>query len=174
MTPVDLAPYLNARAATTDAERPRGGFNAWGNSFPAEELPFGGSLTLRGIAFHLVSRDGLDHVEALGQTIALRAPARASALALLACGEMGPQQARVSVPAGAFDVIAGGWLADDGTNVDGAFAATHLHYAGGYELARLRPVLWPVVIRWPSPAWITSIALSANPLFHIAAMTLLD
>lgn len=172
--PVDLAPHLNARAATTDVQRHLGGFNAWGNSFPAEELPFGGTLELRGIPFRLIAADGLDHVEALAQTIEMPAPVRATALALLACGEMGQQEIEVTIDGESFEVIVAGWLADSDADTGGAFVASHLHYPGGYELSRLRPVLWPRVVEWPGVRDVTAIHLSANPLFHVVAMTLLE
>jgi hypothetical protein len=173
---ISLRPHFNARAATSDDERTRGGFNAWGNSFPREELTFDEVFEVDRIPFRL-ERDGtLDHLEADGQCVQLP-EAEAAALALLAFGEMGPQRARIVMESDgephAIDVEAAGWLVDGTSQVERALDCTHLHYPGGYELAHLRPVMWPYVFTLPRQGNWRRLRIEANPLFHIAAATLL-
>ena len=97
--PVDLTPWLNAAVATFDGERPRGALNAWGNSFPAEELPFGSLLKVGGVDFRLPAKapGEPDSVEPFGQTIVVPGAPRAVGIALLCCGEMGDQWVPVRV-----------------------------------------------------------------------------
>lgn len=170
--PIDLRPHLNARAATHDDERERGGFNAWGNSFPAEELTFDEMIDVGGLPFLLERRGERDHLEANGQRVVLP-DVPAAAIALLAFGEMGPQRTTMAVDGHEIDIEAAGWLIDGQTRAEGALDCTHLHYPGGYELAHLRPVMWPYVFRLPRRARWTQIRLGTNPLFHVAAATLL-
>jgi hypothetical protein len=174
---VDLRTLFNARAATYDYERHRGGFNAWGNSFPAEELPFDKKALVGGVPFSLARSGEGDHLEAAGQVLDLPRPVEASTLALLAFGEMGAQC--IAVIAGGshscdvLNAFVPGWLVDGSSPVRGGLACTHLHYPGGYELAQLRPVMWLCSLELPQRSEIAQLAFGANPLFHIAAATLL-
>jgi hypothetical protein len=176
----DLAPLHNARAATTDLERRVGGVNAWGNSFPAEELPFGGVLHAGGVPFIIGPwRGGSDHVEALGQTLPLSNVSPCTGLAILCFGEMGDQDLLLEVVCAdgrRFDLqaLAWGWLVQRGHPVppDG-FACSHLHYPGGYELDHLRPVLWCNSFRWDDLLSPVRLRLGTNPLFHLMGVTCL-
>jgi hypothetical protein len=177
---VELQPYLNATAATTDAERASGSLNAWGNSFPAEELPFGATLTIAGIPFQLqTGRERFDHVEALGQTVDLPVMPPASGIALLCFGEMGSQEVDLELYAGSslhyrIRVTGRAWLIDGAPPEDEAYyLCSHLHYVGDYQLSLLRPVLWCRRFDWQKPATITKIVLGRNPLFHLFAVTCL-
>ena len=180
--PVDLAPWLNAAVATFDGERPRGALNAWGNSFPAEELPFGSVLTVGGIEFLLpAKRPGEpDSVEPLGQTIEIPGSPSAVGIALLCCGEMGDQRVGVRAWNGDkeaiadFVAVARGAMVPAGTDLGGeGFAGSHLHYPGGYDLALALPAAWRFQHLWEQPRPVTRLALGVNPLFHLLAVTLL-
>ena len=180
--PLDLTPWLNAAVATYDGERPRGALNAWGNSFPAEELPFGSTLTVGGVPFRLPAKapGGPDSVEPLGQSLTI--PEReAAGIALLCCGEMGDQRVPVRVSDGRggtvadFVAVARGAMVPAGADLGGeGFAASHLHYPGDYDLALALPALWRVEHRWEAPASVARVELGANPLFHLLAITLLE
>jgi hypothetical protein len=182
MTPVDLTPWLNSAIATFDGERPRGALNAWGNSFPAEELPFGSTLTVGGVPFQLPVKapGGPDSVEPLGQRLEI--PSReAAGIALLCCGEMGDQRVSIRVfddrgeAVADFVAVARGAMVPAGTDLGGeGFVASHLHYPGDYDLALSLPALWRVEHRWESPRLLARIELGANPLFHLLAATLLE
>ena len=175
-----LEPYLNQFAATGDDARSRGRFNAWGNSFPAEEVPFGKVWTVAAMDFQMpVYRDRQpDHVEAAGQFIPLPVPADLQGLAILCCGEMGDQALSLTLhskrgPALAAECHAGGWLVDPSRPVDAScLMFTHLHYPGDYELSHLCPALWAMAVDLPEPFPLTGITLGTNPLFHIFAITL--
>lgn len=178
MIPIDLRSHMNAYAATYDRDRSLGTVNAWGNSFPAEELPFGDCVVVDGLCYELAPKaEGeVDHVEALGQVLALRRPA--TGLALLMFGEMGEQQLDLEIDFADGStrrerVLANGWLVA-GEPAAGAacLRCSHLHYVGGYELALLRPVLWSESIRWGRTDAV-GLRLGVNPLFHIVALTAL-
>jgi hypothetical protein len=174
---IDLGPYRNAASATFDAERDRAAVNAWGNSLPAEEMPAGPAFELAGVTFSLPERPGgLDRVEALGQTITLARPLRASGIALLGFGEMGDQSLEIELcsgraPARRLDVLAHGWLSDEGGPAEDCYRFSHLHYPGGYELSSLRPALWCSKYEWGDAAPLTKVVLGRNPLFHLFALT---
>ncbi|HET9210881.1 MAG TPA: hypothetical protein VFR03_10815 [Thermoanaerobaculia bacterium] len=181
--PLDLTPWLNATVATLDGERPRGALNAWGNSFPAEELPFGSTLTVGGILFQLPPRNpgGPDSVEPLGQALEVPGAPEAAGIALLCCGEMGDQRAPVRVldscgeAVADFVAVARGAMVPAGADLrEEGFAASHLHYPGDYDLALALPALWRVEHRWGSAKPVARVELGCNPLFHLLAITLLD
>jgi hypothetical protein len=182
VTPLDLTPWLNAAVATLDGERPQGALNAWGNSFPAEELPFGSTLRVGDVLFRLPIRNpgGPDSVEPLGQALAI--PEReAAGIALLCCGEMGDQRVPVRVSDGrgrtvaGFVAVARGAMVPAGADLgDEGFACSHLHYPGDYDLALALPALWRVEHRWESPEPVARVELGINPLFHLLAITLLE
>ncbi|HEU4882763.1 MAG TPA: hypothetical protein VFT45_10970 [Longimicrobium sp.] len=178
-TPVPLDGLRNARAATRDADRHRGGVNAWGNSFPAEELPFGAALRVGGIPFVLPPVDGEhDHVETLGQAIRIPPASPSLGVALLCFGEMGDQALGVDLYGHGGEHLplvarAKGWLVPRGEAPADAHVCSHLHYPGGYELDPLRPALWCSASRWEAPVAAALLRLGINPLFHLVAVTLL-
>jgi len=175
---IDLSSLQNAAGATFDFERNHGGVNAWGNSFPAEEIPFGQTLTVADIPFRLPVKDGkFDHLEALGQTIELAQTSPAIGLAFLCFGEMGDQEIELTVVFSDghekhLQVRANVWLADNSQadEVTG-FTCSHLHYPGDYELSYLRPTLWCHRVDWTPAAIVVRMHLGMNPLFHIFAAT---
>lgn len=177
---LDLADIVDSVGATFDTERPAGAFNAWGNSFPAEELPFGRRTVVDGISYELVDKAPRqpDHFEALGQRLPVGPPHRpVNALALLAAGEMGPQEltVRVHLATGvqSRSVVIRGWEVRPETPVTAdQLRGSHLHYPGDYDLALLVPVLWSHVLPLPGGP-VTAIEPLANPLVHIFAITLL-
>jgi hypothetical protein len=180
--PIDLTPWLNAAVATFDGERPRGALNAWGNSFPAEELPFGAALTVGGVLFQLPAKapGAVDSVEPLDQAVTIPGSPRALGIALLCCGEMGDQWVAVRVLDALGEVVADfaatarGAMIPAGSNLgDEGFACSHLHYPGDYDLALALPAAWIFRHRWEKPAPVARVELGANPLFHLLAMTLL-
>ncbi len=178
---LSLEPFLNSIGATYNTQRAAGLLNAWGNSFPAEELPFGSTLTVGGIPFQLPdkARTNYDIVEPLGQTIALPDSGPVAVLALLGCGEMGDQFLNVRAirtgdgaplelraMAKGFTVVPADDLGPD------AWRFTHLHYPGDYDLGILTGALWCFEHRFEEPVRLTRLELGTNPLFRIAALTL--
>lgn len=176
-TAVPLDAHLNAHAATWNDERAAATLNAWGNTFPAEELPFGETVELGGIPYRLPRkrRGGFDHVEALGQRIALTS-ADVDAIAVLCFGEMGDQRLRATLHGSGgsapLQIIAPGWLVPhDVVPGPGALACRHLHY-GGYELDLLRPSAWSVRHALPRAMRVDRLELAEQPLVHVFAITL--
>jgi hypothetical protein len=176
---LDLTPYRNALAATYDSERSRGSVNAWGNSFPAEELPSAGRVEVADVPFRLPERGpSHDSLEATGQLIGLPGEPRVRGIALLCFGEMGTQELDLGVvgPRGMrrITVLAPGWLVPDGLpHTEPGIRFSHLHYPGDYELTALRPVLWCRTARWAPTDSTQALQVGENPLFHILAVTLL-
>jgi hypothetical protein len=178
--PVNLDPYCCASAATWNHDRSLGCANAWGNSFPAEELPFGDNLEIAGIPFRLPHKRAADHIECLGQTVSLGAAKPSSGVAFLSFGEMGDQELTVQFHGDAgvsreVKATTREWLIDDRPVEERrCYSCSHLHYPGGYELKLLRPVCWANVHLWDNPALLRKMQLGFNPLFHLFAVTLLD
>lgn len=177
---VDLTPHLNAVGGTFDSDRSAGALNAWGNTFPAEEVPFGGELLVGDLSFSLpVKRGPLDHVETLGQVLTLGKTAVARGMALLCLGEMGVQDVEMFVSDTQARCLesrlqAGAWLVPRGSkSPPDAFACTHLHYRAGYELDLLRPCMWAREHRWARDLEVERIRFGVNPLVHVFAVTLI-
>lgn len=180
---VDLAACCNAAGITGDGAREAGAFNAWGNSYPAEELWRGAMRRVGGVPFQLPGPGAWDHVEALGQVIALPGDGPGlddvRGLALLCSGEMGDQTLAVEAMdsgggAVSLEVAVPGWLVEGTrTSVPDGHLCTHLHYPGGYELCHLKPVLWCVQAALPDARALAALRLGDNPLVHVFALTLL-
>lgn len=178
---LSLEPLLNSIGATYDSERAGGLLNAWGNSFPAEELPFGSMLTVGGIPFRLPdkARTSYDVVEPLGQPIELPDGGPVAALALLCCGEMGDQSLEVrairtdgGAPIELLAVAKGFTVAPSQDLGPNAYRFSHLHYPGDYDLDILTGALWCFQHPFAEPVRLTRLELGTNPLFRIAALTL--
>lgn len=175
---LELGNYCNATSSTFDHTRYLGRANAWGNSFPAEELPPGKVITVGTVPFRLaVSDDRRDNIEALGQIMDLPKLPAVVGLALLCYGEMGKQ----ALPIWAMGVdgrkrsrvaVAEGWLVEkDAPAQSSGHVLSHLHYNDGYECAALRPALWCWKTDWDDPFRFERLILGVNPLFHIVAIT---
>jgi hypothetical protein len=178
---VTLEPLFNSIGATSDSQRRAGLLNAWGNSFPAEELPFGSTLTVGGIPFQLPdkARTNYDVLEPLGQTIELSDDGPLAALAFLCCGEMGEQYVDVrAIRADGgepieFSVMAKGFsvLPDEDLGPE-AYRLTHLHYPGDYDLGLMTGALWCFQHPFAKPVRLARLELGTNPLLRIAGLTL--
>jgi hypothetical protein len=181
MHAIDLAPHCNAHAATFDDGRNLGFVNIWGNSFPAEEVPFGHNMIVGGISYQLATKlpGAPDHVEALGQLIEVRAAAGGQALGVLGFGELGSQDLTLALT-DRFGVVVRirmtlpNWLLPRDTPCSAAaWRASHLHYVGDYELDHLRPAMFSVTARLPTSVWPVAVTIEPNPLAHVMGLTLL-
>jgi len=195
---LNLTDAVDRIGATFDSDRQAGELNAWGNSYPAEELPFGGQVLVGGVRYALVRKSPggpsrPDHIEALGQRLAGDPLGRpVEALALLAAGEMGPQElsVRVHLASGGDDIgpaigrgsgpgivvrsatIPGWLIRPEAPTSPDQLRCRHLHYPGDYGLALLVPVLWSRVLPLPGLP-VTAIELAPSPLVHVFAISLL-
>lgn len=179
---LSLEPFFTTVGATDDSHRPLGRLNAWGNSFPAEELPSGATLEVGDVPFRLPDRSegSLDMVEPLGQTIPLPADRPVSALALLGCGEMGDQLVELqAVPADGgppIEIVAlvhGFAVVPSEDPEPGSHRVSHLHYPGDYDLGLLTGALFCSRHELGSPTRLARLELGTNPLVRIAALTLI-
>jgi hypothetical protein len=177
---LDLHRHTNAHAATFDCDRSAGFVNAWRNSFPAEEMPFGDTVLLGGTAFELAEKTPgtPDHVEALEQTIEVDAIITVHAVGILGFGELGDQALAMTVGNRFGDlrraqVVLPNWLEPkDAAPTARSWRATHLHYPD-YERDHLRPCLFGVTVRLSSAIQARFVTLHANPLAHVMAVSLL-
>jgi hypothetical protein len=179
---LSLEPFFTTLGATDDAHRQMGRLNAWGNSFPAEELPFGATLKVGDVSFCLPDKtsESLDMVEPLGQTIQLSTDRPVAALALLCCGEMGDQLVELrAVPADGgptLEILArvpGFAVVPSEEPEPGSHRFTHLHYPGDYDLGLLTGALFCTRHELERPTRLARLELGTNPLVHIAALTLI-
>lgn len=177
---LDIEAHLNAHLATFDSNRRAGFVNAWRNSFPAEEIPFGENLLIGGTMFRLPrkERGAPDHVEALEQTLEVDAMSSARAAAILGFGELGDQELKLRVSDAFGDehttrAVLPNWLVPKHTRQTlQSWRATHLHYPD-YELDHLCPCLFAVTAPFRSAIRPRFITLHANPLAHVVAISLL-
>src|SRR5262249_55022410 len=88
-----------AHAATFNEDRAAGFVNPWGNSFPAEEVPFGRTLICNGVPFRLPSKRALepDHIECLGFKLATDASIATRTIGLLGFSELGNQTLELGI-----------------------------------------------------------------------------
>ncbi|MDI1286535.1 MAG: hypothetical protein PSV46_19265 [Reyranella sp.] len=179
---LDLSAHANAHAATFDADRGVGFVNAWRNSFPAEEVPFGNTLLLKGIPFVLPRKaaGAPDHVEALGQEIDVRPYFTARAVGILGFGELGDQTLDITLTSRFGDIrrvkaVLPNWLVPRDAGADGrSWRASHLHYGASYELDHLQPALFAVIAQLSTAIQPVAIRLGLNPLAHVMAVSLLS
>lgn len=178
---LDISTRANAHAATFDVDRAAGFVNAWRNSFPAEEVPFGGTLLVARVPFSLPHKTAgaPDHIEAEGQDFDVGVAVTARAVGLLGFGELGDQRLGLTLTdrfgeTRRAEAVLPNWLvpASAPTTAE-SWRASHLHYAAGYELDHLRPTLFSVVLRLPAAIQPLSVMLDANPLAHVMAISLL-
>jgi hypothetical protein len=176
--PLPLDGLLDSYIATYDQRRDLGALNTWGNSLPAEEIPFGRLVEIDAIPFALPAK-GItdpDNVEPLGQRIRFDEAHLCSGIALLACGEMGdqvlsltlvgehPRVVTVDVPAA--------MLRAGATVQSGGISFTHTHFAEGYQLDSRLAALWVCRADWRPAVSAEAVELGVHPMVHIVACTL--
>lgn len=182
-TCLDLSPYLNAVCASPTYEPGAGVVNAWGNSFPLEEIAFGRRIVLDGVRFDLPAKkdNGPDHIECLGQCISISTEAKAGQFAIihvLGFGELGSQALDltaedISGTTVRISVELGNWLRPaNERHRPTVWRASRLRYAAGYDLDLLRPVMIATAARLPKAVNIVRLKLGQNPLAHVLAVTL--
>lgn len=181
---IPLAEHANNRGLTPAAARDQGGFNIWGNSFPAEELPPPGGITwVAGTPFRFpLTRAGHDQP---GDNLRCRGQ-------------------RVDVPAGRWDWIHVLGAAERRTEDpllaeyrDGrrrplwlrlsdfwpeteprfgevlAFRCRGMHYPR-HRQHTMTPAIWAQRVPLPNPDQVVALLLPDNPALHLFALTLQD
>jgi len=177
--PVDLTAHLNC-AGIEPTDRPgRGAFNIWHNTFPAEELPRPGSVTVvGGVPFRFpAAADGVrpDNIRCRGQRIDLPV-ANADWLHLLAAAERRTEDVlSVHYADGA---IRSQWLrvsdfwpqTPPRFGEPPAFRTSAMLYPNHVD-TRMRPAIWrqrvPLAVRDD----LVAVTLPDNPAIHVFALT---
>lgn len=180
---LDLTPYLNAVCASPADDPAAGIVNAWGNSYPREEMVFGNSIVIDGAPFLLPPKcgDAPDHIECLGQWITDPAAMAAGAfpvIRVLGFGELGMQTLELIAEDHSGErrttyVQLENWLRPSDAPVDPQiWRASKTRYAAGYDLDCLQPILCSTSARLQRPMQFARLQLGANPLAHVIAITL--
>ncbi|TDV43183.1 hypothetical protein [Actinophytocola oryzae] len=176
--PVDLSAHLNC-VGIEPKERPgRGAFNIWHNTFPIEELPRPGSITVvGGVSFRFPAADGTrpDNLRCRGQRIELPS-SRVDWLHLLAAAERRTED--VVTVHYADGTTRPQWLrvSDFWPETPSrfgelpAFRTSAMLYPNHVD-SRMPPVIWhqrvPVAVR----DGVVAVTLPDNPAVHVFAMT---
>ncbi|MGW3077183.1 MULTISPECIES: hypothetical protein [unclassified Kitasatospora] len=175
---IGLDDLLNNRAATTPDDLDHGRLNAWGNSFPAGELPAPGSLVeIAGIPFAWPNpRPDGDNVRCEGQLIALP-PGQYDWIHLLAASERRSEDTiwahYADGHADPLPVRVSDFL--DGTPEFGelpAFRTTRMHYPHHVQQS-LPTTMWLTRIGMPRRATATALRLPRLVALHVFALTVL-
>jgi hypothetical protein len=175
---IGIDDLLNNRATTTVADLGRGRLNAWGNSFPAEELPTPGSLVeVAGIPFVWANADADgDNVRCEGQVIDIP-PGQYDWIYLLAASERRSEDTLwVHYDDGHADPLRLG-VSDflDGTPAFGelpAFRTTRMHYPHHVQHG-LPTTMWLSRVGMPRRGRARALRLPRLVAVHVFAITLL-
>ncbi|WP_433496673.1 hypothetical protein ACQP1K_16895 [Sphaerimonospora sp. CA-214678] len=175
---VGIDDLLNNRAITGVADLGRGRLNAWGNSFPAEELPAPGTLAeVAGIPFLWANAHAEgDNVRCEGQIIDIP-PARYDWIYLLAASERRSEDTLWAYyEDGYADPLRVG-VSDflDGTPVFGelpGFRTTRMHYPHHVQHG-LPTTMWLSRVGMPRHGRALALRLPRSVALHVFAVTLL-
>ncbi|MEW2294716.1 hypothetical protein ABZ719_18745 [Streptomyces sp. NPDC006743] len=174
---IDLDGLLNNRAVTGVRDLDSGRLNAWGNSFPAAELPEPGSLTeVAGIPFLWANAHATgDNVRCEGQVVAIP-PGRYDWIHLLAASERRSEDIIwAHYDDGHADPLRVG-ISDflDGTPAFGelsAFRTSRMHYPHHVQEG-LPTTMWLTRVGMPRHGVAQSLRLPRSVAMHIFALTL--
>ncbi|GAA3463947.1 hypothetical protein ACFFSW_05880 [Saccharothrix longispora] len=177
--PLPLSEHFDNTGLTTVDALDAGGFNLWGNTFPAHDLPApGGTSTTGGVPFAFPARapDGRDNLRCRGQRIAVP-PGRWDWVHVLgaaerrtedplsvhhADGSVRPQWLRVSdfwpETAPRFGELL-------------AHRCRTMHYPRHVQ-RNTAPALWAQRVPLTGPDGVVALELPDNPALHVFAMTL--
>ncbi|HUD37194.1 MAG TPA: hypothetical protein VMR14_09875 [Streptosporangiaceae bacterium] len=180
-TPLDLDPYANCVGIEPACRPGAGGFNIWRNTFPAEELPAGGSMvTVGAVPFRFPAADGVraDNIRCRGQLVTLPGT-RVDWLYLLGAAERRTEDALTVCYAGG--ACRRQWLrmSDFWPETDQwfgellAYRTTVMLYPQ-HAQDRMAPSIWRQRVPVTVPDGAVGVALPDNPAMHIFALTLLD
>lgn len=175
---VDLDDLLNNRATTSTSDLDSGRLNAWGNSFPADELPKPGALIeVAGIPFTWAraTPEG-DNVRCEAQLIEIP-PGQYDWIYLLAASERRSEDTIwAHYDDGHADPLRVG-VSDflDGTPAFGevsAFRTSRMHYPHHVQ-ERLPTTMWLTRVGMPRRGTAVSLRLPRSVAIHVFALTLL-
>ncbi|MFE6162887.1 hypothetical protein ACFQ7F_28680 [Streptomyces sp. NPDC056486] len=184
-TPVDLEGLFNGMGVSAPRRWPTtGGFNVWGNTFPAEGLPGEeGEAVVEGVPFRLPGRgpavagSSLDNLRCRGQLVALPAAGEPQWIHVLAAAERRTEDELVLHYADG--ATRRQWLrvSDFWPETDQrfgellAFRTRYLMYPR-HSQHNMRPSVWSQRVPVTVPGTVTALELPDNPAMHLFAMTL--
>ena len=174
---IALEPWLDNRGITSAADRERGEFNVWRNSFPAEELPPPGARVLvGGVPFVFPGRGPTgDNFRCARQLVELREDDYDWLYVLAAAEGRTEDVAQLHFAGGAVDVA---WLRVSGFWPDSpaqfseraAFRCDRLHYPRHAQHG-FRPTIWRQRIAVTREAPLRAVRFPDNPALHVFALT---
>jgi hypothetical protein len=157
-----------------------GAFNIWGNTFPAEELPAGGTVEVNGIPFLFPEADGVraDHLRCRGQRIPLPA-SRADWIHVLGAAERRTEDCVVLEYADGTSRRQWLRMSDFWPQTPPRFGDRLAFRTGAMLYPRhvqktMSPAIWHQRIPVAVADGLTALVLPDNPALHIFAMTLVD
>ncbi len=182
--PVPLDGLFNGKGVSAPRRWPTtGGFNVWGNTFPAEGLPgSGGETVVEGTPFRLPGKDAaaagtsLDNLRCRGQFIEVP-PGEHQWIHVLAAAERRTEDELLLHYAGG--AVRRQWLriSDFWPETDQrfgellAFRTRYLMYPR-HSQHNMPPSVWAQRVPVTVPGTVTAVELPDNPAMHIFAMTL--
>lgn len=176
--PVDLAPYADNVGITPPDRLDAGAFNLWGNTFPADELPPPGAVTVHGIPFVFPAgpAGGPDNVRCAGQLVELPV-GRFDWIQVLAAAERRTEdQVLLHFADGTVDPewlrVSDFWpetAARFGERP--AYRLSRLHYPRHVD-RKFGPVIWRQRVPVARETDLAAVRLPDNPAVHVFAMTL--
>jgi hypothetical protein len=175
--PMPLGEHFNNRAISPANDTSTGGFNVWGNSFPAAHLPAPGSRTsVSGVPFDFpaATRAG-DNVRCCGQLIELP-PGHYDWLHLLTAAERRAEDAiALHFDDGDVDFealrVSDFWAAPARFGERCAFATTQMHYPHHVQPG-LSALMWSQRVPVTRCQRLSALRLPRNVAIHVFALTL--
>lgn len=175
---VDLDPYADNTGITTAERTAAGGFNIWGNTYPADQLPAAGPVRVDGIPFRFppAAPGRPDNVRCAGQFVDLPA-GRYDWIQLLAAAERRTEDPLwLHYADGTVDPewlrVSDFWpqtAARFGETP--AFQCTRMHYPRHVD-DKFGPSIWRQRVPVPRSTPLRAVRLPDNPAIHLFAMTL--
>lgn len=176
MRPISLVPHLNNTGLTDEDGLGGGGFNIWGNTFPAGELPpAGGTTVVHDVPF-LFPVAGVDNVRCRGQRVDVP-PGRWDWVHVLGASERRTEDLlEVHYSDGS---VRGQWLrmSDFWPQTEPrfgevlAFRCRHMHYPRHVQRT-MSPSIWAQRVPVTVPSDVVALVLPDNPALHVFALTL--
>lgn len=175
---LDLSGVLDNVGATPPAQRDRGSFNIWGNSFAAEQLGAGDSLVIDGVLFRLGQLNSAepDNVRCAGQLMPVP-PGRYDWLYLLVAGERQVEDElglHFSDSTADFERIrvSDFWAASAIFGETVALRSETMHYPYHVQYG-ISATMWCQRVPVTRRAELTLVRLPRNPALHVFAISLL-
>lgn len=180
-TPLDLGAYVNCVGIEPVRRPGAGAFNIWRNTYPAEELPAGGSMvTVSAVPFRFQAADGrqADNIRCRGQLVTLPGT-RVDWIYLLGAAERRTEDALTVCYADGTRRRQWLRISDFWPETEQwfgellAYRTTVMLYPR-HAQERMAPSIWRQRVPVTVPDGAVAVRLCDNPAMHIFALTLLN